>query len=649
MADDTDNSTVADGLIEDGSDYFKMKTAGGVVTLPKAGNEGTYQWMKKFADGTKAAATGSDQVSAKLSPNEIVIPTSITQHEHAPYLAAEFVRKVLAGKGPAPQSKDGKPAFAGGGFVPDFSGLLPADAPLLTGMPASQYDAQQAASAPMNPGTVGPPAPYDPTPAYDPLAGTGLSNQQVPQVNPDTGIPSMIENPDNPALGAQGSTTAGATGAPPAARQPPGGGPAGLDGYSPFAPRTTHSEDTSTTTAGPAATQAIADFTDAANTAKKDSIARDDQLAKDALMKAGAIADVQQAFQTSMTAWQKERDDGVKQMTSDIQAKTAEYNNMKLDSNRLFGADGTGNRVLASLGLAFGAIGNALSMGNHNYSNDIMGIINNAIDRDVNEQRFNMEKSKNVIDMKRGALHDYMDVTKDKNTAETAERARQLEWASNQAEIFANKAENFGPIVKANADQVVLKTRQELMNTQAQLSKSVQNVKDETMQPRPEPPPSGVVDKVQSLAKSNAALSRIDNLLDVVSTGPGSEKWRQLKGQFGYNDKDDTEFQQLMTKQLADTAEESGAGGRAFSSAELPTMQKMTLSGMIASKEAIRNIIHENQKLNAAEMQNYRETYPLSPLPIERFQARYNAAYPENNAATAASVGFKPAVKKPAH
>lgn len=82
-----------------------LNAAGGIGAAAMAASHGmTVPGSANFSGDDPR----NDTVDAKLSPGEIVIPRSITEHEHAPYLAAEFVRNALMGKGPKPKYEDGK-------------------------------------------------------------------------------------------------------------------------------------------------------------------------------------------------------------------------------------------------------------------------------------------------------------------------------------------------------------------------------------------------------------------------------------------------------------------------------------------------------------------------------------------------------------
>lgn len=88
-------ATTAGGPMDNAPDPFQplSMTAAHGGMAPKSMKQGG-------GVGGKAKVSGdsqqNDTVSAKLSPGEIVIPRSITQHPNAPQLAAQFVMKTLA-------------------------------------------------------------------------------------------------------------------------------------------------------------------------------------------------------------------------------------------------------------------------------------------------------------------------------------------------------------------------------------------------------------------------------------------------------------------------------------------------------------------------------------------------------------------------
>jgi hypothetical protein len=77
---------------------------------------------------------------------------------------------------------------------------------------------------------------------------------------------------------------------------------------------------------------------------------------------------------------------------------TDTYANMNLNSNRLWNDMGTGQKVMAGIGILLGGFGGTKNMG--------MQVINDAIDKDILAQKINLEKAGNVISQKRGLLSD---------------------------------------------------------------------------------------------------------------------------------------------------------------------------------------------------------------------------------------------------
>lgn len=97
-------------------------------------------------------------------------------------------------------------------------------------------------------------------------------------------------------------------------------------------------------------------------------------------------ADRQQAITSSMTAYQQ---------------AVEEYGRTNIDPSRYWANANTGQKVLAGIGLLFGAMGAA-----HDGVNKSVGIINQAIDRDIEAQKVNLDKLGNKVTMRRGILGD---------------------------------------------------------------------------------------------------------------------------------------------------------------------------------------------------------------------------------------------------
>lgn len=119
----------------------------------------------------------------------------------------------------------------------------------------------------------------------------------------------------------------------------------------------------------------------------------------------------------------------------------------KIDPNRIFHEMGTGRSIGAAIAVALGGIGQGLMVaaGAKGATNPAMDVINKAIDRDIDAQRFNITKKMNTYRM-------YMDQFRDEMAARMAVKADYLDTAA--AQVDATKAKYGSKIDAARLDQL---------------------------------------------------------------------------------------------------------------------------------------------------------------------------------------------------
>lgn len=122
--------------------------------------------------------------------------------------------------------------------------------------------------------------------------------------------------------------------------------------------------------------------------------------------KTQAAADLQAANaliegqQNSFQAYQ----DHVKPIMQNLDKVTQDAANQKIDFNRVWGntpGERTGNKILAGISILLGGIGQGLLKSNHNAALDA---INQNIDRDVQQQKAQMDQKNNLYKMYMGQL-----------------------------------------------------------------------------------------------------------------------------------------------------------------------------------------------------------------------------------------------------
>ena len=112
----------------------------------------------------------------------------------------------------------------------------------------------------------------------------------------------------------------------------------------------------------------------------------------------------------------------------------------RVDSNTLFANGNTRNRASAAIGLIFAGLADVFS-GNGNATNQVMGIINGAIDRDVADQRTNIANASQNAQQRKGMLGEMRTRFGNEEAAAQATRAAMLEDTARQVRALAAQAQ----------------------------------------------------------------------------------------------------------------------------------------------------------------------------------------------------------------
>lgn len=151
-------------------------------------------------------------------------------------------------------------------------------------------------------------------------------------------------------------------------------------------------------------------------------------------------------IQADQIAKQKE----VEATTAKVGKTLDEYNNLGVNSNRLWQNMSTGNKIMAGLGVFLGGLGGG--------QNNALKIIDKAIDNDITEQKAMIEKKGNTATQQRGLLADLRNQLGSMQSAESAYRSIAATNVQNQLSIISAKTNNAK--VKAQADMAISQLEQ---------------------------------------------------------------------------------------------------------------------------------------------------------------------------------------------
>jgi hypothetical protein len=130
-----------------------------------------------------------------------------------------------------------------------------------------------------------------------------------------------------------------------------------------------------------------------------------------------------------------------------LQTMQDAFDKGQIDPHHLYASMSTPQKITAGLGVFLGAIGGALT----GSPNEALGIIQKAIDRDIDAQKTNLSKKGQAVEGQRSMLGMYRQQFGDEAAADAATRATMLQNAAMQAE--AAGAKYAAPELKAKAHQ----------------------------------------------------------------------------------------------------------------------------------------------------------------------------------------------------
>jgi hypothetical protein len=163
-----------------------------------------------------------------------------------------------------------------------------------------------------------------------------------------------------------------------------------------------------------------------------------------------------------------QRQEQIKQQELKAQQTLDEFSNTKIDPNRYWSQKGTGEKIVAGIAIALGALGQGLTKSNNNQALDI---ITGQIDRDIEAQKMEILGKRETAQGQRSLLQEMRARFDDERVAEQMTRVLSLDQARTKLDEIASKSKS--EEVKAN--QQLLSGQLEEKRTQAmiQLNKAI--------------------------------------------------------------------------------------------------------------------------------------------------------------------------------
>ena len=168
-------------------------------------------------------------------------------------------------------------------------------------------------------------------------------------------------------------------------------------------------------------------------------------LAREAEAEAGALADTASAMQSAQSqldALERRRQQAEQARQAELMRRqraldtaASEVASRTLDPGRMYAKGETRNRTAAAIGLVLGGLADAITGGEAGLTT-ALGIINTAIDRDIEAQRGNVTIAQQGLAAKQSLLDDMRRTFGDQQAAEEATRATMLEGVERQIQAL---------------------------------------------------------------------------------------------------------------------------------------------------------------------------------------------------------------------
>lgn len=243
--------------------------------------------------------------------------------------------------------------------------------------------------------------------------------------------------------------------------------------------------------------------------------------------RAAALDQARAADQARLADIQKNYDTMMSKQQTDEKAIA----DRKVDPDHFFKERGTGARVLAGISMALGAFGSALTGG----PNMAMQIIHGAIDRDIDAQKHEIAKAKDILQLRGNRIAEYMRHGMNMMSAEQATRLlayqsadakamsstatiQQKEWVRAQlAQKIGQLKMGFGQALLASAAASQPKLDQQLKLRALEVQLPGEKAPRQAKSPERAKDASGVV---QNWHETQAALTELEDLV--------KNKWQSM-------------------------------------------------------------------------------------------------------------------------
>ncbi len=161
------------------------------------------------------------------------------------------------------------------------------------------------------------------------------------------------------------------------------------------------------------------------------------------------ISDQNARIKADQEAWQDQQNKLAEQHDK-LQAKIDQTSSLSIDPNRFWASKGTGDKVIAGIALALGALSTN--------GNQAVPVIQSAINRDIDAQKANIGIKEKGVENQKGFYADMLNTFRDDRLARAATTAAYYQNAGNQIQAIAAKYSS--PEAQANAMNLLAQVEQ---------------------------------------------------------------------------------------------------------------------------------------------------------------------------------------------
>jgi hypothetical protein len=208
-----------------------------------------------------------------------------------------------------------------------------------------------------------------------------------------------------------------------------------------------------------------------------------------------------------------EEDKAKAERLSQYQAKKDEYNGLTVDSRRMWNDASTGDKLLATVAMALGGMGMALQ---GRAGNPAWDIIDKTIDRDIDQQKANINQRGRELDAERTAYQDFLQATGDERAARLATKEMALQKIAGEYESAIGRATNDAQ--KMSLAQGLAGVQEKQARYNMELSEVLQTTKPQVIVSKPKEVQNAT--SMEKMVNSETQLDQIDALIKDIKADP---------------------------------------------------------------------------------------------------------------------------------